>query len=398
MLGPMQQENNFSRKYYYLYLIGFLGLLSAFGPFITDMYLPTLPAMVDVFKTSATKVQIGLTTSLIGLALGQLIFGSLSDKYGRKPIIIGSLVLFSISSVASIYSPGIDFFNFCRFFQGLGGAGGVVISRSVATDCFTGRELTKTMAIIASINSVAPVVAPVTGGLVAESLGWQGIFWILFAIGIFILCFSYPYAESLPLENRQKGKITSLFKNFGELFKIKKYVLLVIIYVISYIILFAYISSSSFIVENYFGLSEVWFSLIFAMNAIAMGIGSGIVMKFQNLSKAIFTGCLGLLTVSIAQLIFHYLFDNLFIYESITLIMCFFLGLVFTSAATMAMDAGRVYTGSASAILGSLAFLFGGLVSPLVSLGNILSTTFIIILSSSALATGISLNFRNEEK
>ena len=129
-----------------------------------------------------------------------------------------------------------------------------------------------------------------------------------------------------------------------------------------------------------------------------MGIGSGIVMKFQNLSKAIFTGCLGLLTVSIAQLIFHYLFDNLFIYESITLIMCFFLGLVFTSAATMAMDAGRVYTGSASAILGSLAFLFGGLVSPLVSLGNILSTTFIIILSSSALATGISLNFRNEEK
>lgn len=378
--------NNFSKRYY-LFLIVFLGLLSAFGPFITDMYLPTLPAMADVFKTTPTKVQVGLTTSLIGLAVGQLFFGPLSDKYGRKPIIIGSLILFSISSVASIYSSNIDFFNVCRFFQGLGGAGGVVISRSVATDCYTGSELTKTMAIIAGINSVAPVVAPVTGGLVAESIGWQGIFWILFGIGIFLLFFTYPFVESLSYENRHKGKLLSLFQTFPSLFKIKLFVFLVFVYIFTYGTLFAYISSSSFIVQSYYGLSELWFSLIFAINAVAMGLGSGIVMKFKDLSKVILIGCGCMLIISFLQLIFYFIFDNLFIYEGLTLIMAFLLGFIFTSTATLAMDTGRIHTGSASAILGTSGFLFGGIVSPLVGLGNIMTTTFLIILICSLFAT-----------
>lgn len=354
------------------------------------MYLPTLPAMADIFKTTPTKVQVGLTTSLIGLAVGQLFFGPLSDKYGRKPIIIGSLALFSVSSVASIYSPTIDFFNVCRFLQGLGGAGGVVISRSVATDCYTGRELTKTMAIIASINSIAPVVAPVTGGLVAESIGWQGIFWVLFGIGVFLLCLAYPFQESLPLENRHKGKVISIFKTFPSLFKIKQFVLLVVVYVFIYGILFAYISSSSFIVQSYYGLSELWFSLIFAINAIAMGFGSGIVMKFKNLSKAILIGCSCILLSSILQLILYFLFDNLFIYEGITMAMAFLLGFIFTSVATFAMDTGRSHTGSASAILGTSGYLFGGIVSPLVGLGNIMTSTFIIFLICSFLATAVA--------
>lgn len=387
--------NNFSKSYY-LFLIVFLGLLSAFGPFITDMYLPTLPAMADIFNTTPTKVQVGLTTSLIGLAVGQLFFGPLSDKYGRKPIIIGSLVLFSISSVASIYSPNIDFFNVCRFFQGLGGAGGVVISRSVATDCYTGRELTKTMAIIAGINSIAPVVAPVTGGLLAESIGWKGIFWVLFGIGIFLLAFTYPFVESLTSEKRHKGKILSLFKTIPSLFKIRLFVYLVIVYIFTYGSLFGYISSSSFIVQNYYGLSELWFSLVFAINAIAMGIGSGIVMKFKNLSKIILVGCVGILMVSLLQLIFYYLFDNFFVYEGMTLLLAFWLGFIFTSTATLAMDTGRIHTGSASAILGTSGFLFGGIVSPLVGFGNILTTTFIIILICSALSVvGAILSFYN---
>lgn len=382
----MLREKTFSLKYY-LFLIVFLGLLSAFGPFITDMYLPTLPAMADIFKTTPSKVQVGLTTSLIGLAVGQVFFGPLSDKYGRKPIIIGSLVLFSLSTVASIYSSSIDFFNTCRFLQGLGGAGGVVISRSVATDCYSGRELTKTMAIIAGINSIAPVVAPVTGGLVAEAIGWQGIFWVLFGLGVFLLALTYPFEESLQPENRHRGKVTSLFKTFPLLFKMKKFSLLVIVYIFTYGILFAYISSSSFIVQSYYGLSELWFSLIFGINAIAMGLGSTIVLKFKNLSNAIMIGCIGILVISILQLIFYFLFDKLLIYEGLTLVMALWLGFIFTSTATMAMETGRAHTGSASAILGTSGYLFGGIVSPLVGLGNIMTTTFIIILVCSLLAS-----------
>ncbi len=153
---------NFSKKYY-LFLIIFLGILSAFGPLVTDMYLPTLPSMAEVFNTTPSLVQMGLAASMIGLAVGQIFFGPLSDKFGRRAILLSAMVLFAVSTVASIYSPTIEFFNICRFLQGLGGSGGLVLSRSVATDCYSGRELAKTLAIIGAVNGIAPVTAPVIG-------------------------------------------------------------------------------------------------------------------------------------------------------------------------------------------------------------------------------------------
>ena len=147
-------------------------MLSAFGPFVTDMYLPTLPSMADVFHTTASQVQMGLATSMLGLALGQIFFGPMSDKYWRKPILVASMILFASATMVSIFSPSIEFFNVCRFLQGLGGSGGLVLSRSVATDCCSGRELAKMLAIIGAVNGIAPVTAPVVGGLVSETVGW----------------------------------------------------------------------------------------------------------------------------------------------------------------------------------------------------------------------------------
>lgn len=183
----MDSESNQIGKRYFLFLIIFLGALSAFGPFITDFYLPTLPSMTSVFNTSESMVQLGLTTSLVGIAIGQVFFGPISDKYGRKHIMIMSLILFVAATLGCIWSPTIEVFNVFRFLQGLGGSGSIVMSRSVATDCYRGRELAKILAIVGAINGVAPVVAPVTGGLVSRSIGWQGIFWILFAIGVVLL-------------------------------------------------------------------------------------------------------------------------------------------------------------------------------------------------------------------
>lgn len=372
---------------YYLFLMVFLGMLSAFGPFITDMYLPTLPAMADIFHTTPSNVQIGLTTSLIGLALGQIILGPLSDKYGRKPVVAGSLLLFSLSAVGSVYSSSIEFFNVCRFFQGLGGAGGVVASRSVATDCYSGRELTKTMAIIAGINSVAPVVAPVAGGFIAAVSGWQGIFWALFVIGIVLMVMTAPFRESLRAEERNKGKLLSLFKSFPALLKIKEFNFLVVVFIFTYGVLFAYISSSSFIIQNYYNLSELWFSMIFGINAIAMGVGSAMVLKFNNLYIASLVGCIGVFFLAGMQLVLYFIFDNFFIYESLTLVMSLLLGIIFTSVSTCGMESGRKHIGTASAVLGASGFLFGGIVSPLVGLGNIMVTTFIIMLICGGLAT-----------
>ncbi|MDE6143393.1 MAG: MFS transporter, partial [Muribaculaceae bacterium] len=190
-------EQSFGKKYLvYLYL--FLGALAAFPPLVTDMYLPALPMMKMEFRATTSAVQMSLAACILGLAAGQLVFGPFSDKWGRKPLLKSALLLFIIATVASIFSTSIEALNVFRFFQGLGGAGGVVLSRSVATDCYSGRELAKTLAVIGAINGIAPVTAPVIGGLFSESIGWKGIFCILLAIGVLLYAVSVPFRESHP--------------------------------------------------------------------------------------------------------------------------------------------------------------------------------------------------------
>ena len=152
-----------------VFLLILLGMLSAFGPFVTDMYLPSLPAMADYFSASLPMVQMGLTTSMIGLALGQIFFGPLSDKYGRRPLLLVSMLLFIVSTLFCLFAPDIYSFVTLRLIQGIAGAGGIVISRSVAIDKFSGKELAKMLAVIGAINGVAPVAAPVIGCLLYTS-------------------------------------------------------------------------------------------------------------------------------------------------------------------------------------------------------------------------------------
>lgn len=206
------------------FILVFLGMLTAFGPFVTDMYLPTLPAMSDFFNTTSSMVQLGLTTSMVGLAVGQLFFGPLSDKYGRRSPLIIAMMLFLVSSVGCIYSQTIMQFVGFRLIQGIAGAGGIVISRSIAADKFSGRELGKMLAIIGAINGVAPIAAPMGGGMLADSVGWQGIFWCLFGLGVILLAGSFHLSESLPQENRKAAKWKDVYRSFGTVLRNRQYV------------------------------------------------------------------------------------------------------------------------------------------------------------------------------
>lgn len=374
-----------SRKYYVSFII-FLGMISALGPFVTDMYLPTLPSMAKIFHTTPSLVQMGLAMSMLGLAVGQIFFGPLSDKYGRRAILMAATALFLVSTVAAIYSPTIEFFNYCRFLQGLGGAGGIVLSRSISTDCYSGRELAKTLAIIGAINGIAPVTAPIIGGLVAGAVGWQGIFWILFAVGVVILAMGLGFKESLPREKRHTGSVFSLMYAFPRLLKLRYFRCYVLLYGFTNAVLFAYISSASFIIQNYFGFSEMLFALIFGVNALGIALGSAMSLKFKRLCSAALFGAVGISFIAILQLAGHLLVDEFMIYEPLTFVMLIFAGYIFTSSTTLAMDEGREYIGAASAIFGATGFLFGGIVSPLVGLGNIMTTSLVIIAVCSLLA------------
>lgn len=188
-----------SSQGYFLYLVLFLGLLNGFGPFVIDMYLPALPEMTHVFKTSASVIQLGLTFCMGGLAVGQVLLGPVSDKFGRKAVLLFSLFLYLSATVGCLCSESIWIFTFFRFLEGIGAAGGIVLSRSVATDLYHGRQLAKIIAFISAINGLAPIAAPLSGGLVAQIVGWRGIFLILLSLGICLTLGSLFFFEKVCL-------------------------------------------------------------------------------------------------------------------------------------------------------------------------------------------------------
>ncbi len=239
--------NTRSRKSSSLLVLITLALLSAFGPFITDLYLPALPSLTNYFNTSTANVQLSLSLSMFGLALGQLLIGPLSDKYGRKKPLLICMWVFVVSTIACMFSWDIYSFVFFRLIQGMAGAGGVVLSKSIPTDMFSGKELAKYIAIISAINGIAPVLSPVIGGLLLEFTSWKGVFIVLLGLGIIILLLSYSLKESLPSEKRNNKSAFSTFISLGKVFRNPSYVYNTFTLVMASVVLFSYIAASPFL-------------------------------------------------------------------------------------------------------------------------------------------------------
>lgn len=254
------------------------------------------------------------------------------------------------------------------------------MSRSIATDYYSGRELTKILAIIGAINGIAPVVSPVAGGFVSTFTGWQGIFVVLLCIGVIILLMCMAFRESHPVEKRTSDGLLKTFGSFLQLFRLPYYMIYVLMYAFGCAILFAYISSASFIIQNHYGYSPMVFSICFAINSVFIGIGSGLSVKIKRSQKAAMVGAILLLATCLCQFIVSRVHDTFIIYEAATLLILTGLGYLFTSSTTLAMSEGRAYIGSASAIFGAMGFLFGGIISPIVGIGNILHSTMAAML------------------
>lgn len=368
------------------FLLVLLGLLSAFGPFVTDMYLPGLPSMTVYFDTTASLVQLGITTAMLGLAFGQVIIGPLSDKYGRKLPLMASLWLFILSTIACIFSWNIGAFIFFRFLQGIAGAGGIVISRSVATDCYSGKELAKAFAMISAVNGLAPILAPVGGGIMLKFTNWLGIFAFLLFIGIVLILLCLKLKESLPAEHRITVPAFSSFRNFIPLLGKREFMGYVLIQAFTFGTIFAYISSSPFILQEHYRLSPLAYSLCFAINAVALIIGTASAGRFRNIRKGVVTGVAGSFVLSIFTGVTLWLEMPIIYFEIALFLTLAFGGIVLPTSTALALDTERQNAGTASAIFGAISFLAGGIVSPLVGIGNILHSTAIIMVASSAIA------------
>lgn len=364
-----------------LYTLIVVGIISALGPFVTDFYLPALPALTGYFETVASLVQLTLTFSMVGLAVGQLVIGPLSDKYGRKRPLITSLILFCIATIGCLYAPDIYMFIFFRLWQGLAGAGGVVISKSIATDLYKGRELARFFSMLSSVQGLAPICAPVLGGALLELTDWKGIFWILVLISLSLIAALAFFKESLHEEQRKHGDIFSTFRHYIPALRNARFMRYVLVQAFAMGVMFTYIAASPFIFQEHFNISPLVYSLCFCINAMAIMLGSLTVPLFHDTTKALHIGTTGFGITSFLVAAILFLGTSIWLIEGALFIFMSFLGIILPSSTTLALDLERKNSGNASAILGFLPFLLGGILSPLTGLGNMLCTTGIIIVA-----------------
>ncbi|MCM1450510.1 MAG: multidrug effflux MFS transporter [Clostridiales bacterium] len=365
-------------KRYYWFLVTYLVGLSAMGSFVNDMYSPALPSMCKFFGCTVSLEQMGLTMGMIGLGLGQILLGPISDHYGRKPVLIGSIAMFIIAAIVSIFSPTIHFFNTCRLFQGIGASGGYFLARTIPADVFSGRPLAKLMALVGAINGIAPASAPVIGGVTSDTFGWKGVFVVLFIFAVILLSFSPLLKESLPRSGRTLGKWWHNFSGYRQLLANRPFVIHICFKGVALGILFAYISSSPFIFQTHYGLTQTQYGLLIGFNAIFVATGSMLALKFHPLKKAASAGAMIMAAGVIGEVISLYIVGNIWIHEAFILVMLIGLGLIFTTSNTLAMNEGRQKAGEASALLGVSGYIVGAIVAPLVGLGNILHSTAIV--------------------
>lgn len=364
---------------YYVFIITYLVLLSAFGSFVNDMYIPTLPDMVKAFHCSVPTVQLGLTFGMIGLGFGEMVLGPFSDRWGRKPILMIALGVFAVGAICSVWSKTIHEFIWWRLVQGLGASGGYFLARTIPADMYRGQDLAKVMALVGAINGFAPASAPVIGGFVGKAVGWQGIFWILFGFSLLLLLLAPAFKESLPKERRVSGHFGIAFKNYVYLCRNKNFVVHVLLKGSALGMLFAYVSSAPFIIQTHYGFTQLQFGLFMGFNALFVASGAMIALRFKPLKKgAVFAGRT-LFLISIGQMICLYTVHSVWVYEAWNVLMIFCMGMLFTVANTLAMNEGRQFAGDASALVGFVGYVFGAVASPLVGIGNILHSTGIAL-------------------
>ena len=376
-----------------LFLVLLLGVLSAFGPFVVDLYLPSLPQLADYFNTHASMTQLTLTTAMIGLGVGQLFIGPLSDKYGRKKPLIISLLIYVVSTVLIVFSPNIESMIVLRTLQGLSSAGSLVISRAVATDLYRGREMTRFFGLLMTINGLAPIISPILGSILIEYINWKGVFVFLALLGVVVLLFCFRLRESLLPENRQQGSIFASFAIFGNLLKNRLFMSFVGIQTLLLGAMFAYIAASPFIFQTFYGLNAVAFGVCFGVNGAALVIGSTRGAKLTN-RRVMVLGMVGFSVAAIYTIAMLVIQPHWILVEMGLFTMLMMMGFTFPAISSLAMESERQNAGSASAMLGFAPFFFGGIVSPLVGIGNIFYATALVIFFCGALGLGLYMRIR----
>jgi DHA1 family bicyclomycin/chloramphenicol resistance-like MFS transporter len=350
-----------------------LGTLAAFGPLSIDMYLPGLPAIAREFGTSAAAAQQTLSVFFIGLAAGQLLYGPLSDRLGRRRPVLFGCAIYALAGLACALAASIPSLIVLRLCQALGGCVGIVISRSVVRDLFDQRESARMYSVLTLVMGLAPITAPLIGGQLLGAFGWRSIFVVLGGFGA--LCFAlvlFGLPETLSVERRDRASLGRVVRAYGGMLADGRFMGFALASGLAFASMFAYISGSPYVFIELNGVPPERFGLLFGINATGLiaasqvnrwllGRYSGVRILVATLAV---TACAGLLLVIVAATGlggFPGLLAVLFVCIAS-------LGLVQPNATAAAMAPYGRQAGSASAMLGATQFVFGALAGALVGL------------------------------
>ena len=346
-------------------LIVTLSMLSAFAPLSVDMYLPSLPTLAKVYDVNEATIQLTLSSFLLGFASAQLIHGPLSDRLGRKPVILIGIIIYITATVGIIFSKKIEILIIFRFFQAFGGSAGPVIARAIVRDTFSKNKSSQILSILFLVMSMAPLLAPFIGGQILYYFSWKHIFWLLIIFSIFCFIATINLKESLPKSSRAKINLSTIIKNYRELLLNKIFMGYAFCMSFAFAGMFAYISGSPFFIIDYYKFSPQVFGGFFFVNVLFLIIGSAI--------NALYVKKIGsdkmLLIGSIVSAIFGVLIlINILIFPDINFIILIFITLFMPSvtitganATASALNLFPKNIGSAAAALGAIQFTVGGI-------------------------------------
>jgi DHA1 family bicyclomycin/chloramphenicol resistance-like MFS transporter len=355
-----------------------LGGLTATPPLAMDMYLPSLPEVTKSLHAPAATVQLTLTACLLGMALGQLVAGPMSDRWGRRRPLLTGLVAYVVSTVLCAFAPTVETLVAFRLAQGLAGAAGIVIARAVVRDLYDGVAMARFFSTLMLIGGVAPIVAPVIGGQILRVTDWRGVFVVLTVVGIALTALVWAkLPETLAVRERHGGGVGETLRTMRRLLADLPFTGFMLAGGFAFAALFAYVSASPFVIQEIYGASPQTFSLLFGLNSVglvavgqingkvlvgrvrldrALGVGLVVVIAAATALLLMSTGALG--TVGLVPVA-----AALFVLMSA-------MGVALPNAQALALMRTRHAAGSASALLGTSSFLIGAVASPLVGIAG----------------------------
>lgn len=356
-----------------LRLVLILGLLSAIGPFAIDMYLPALPQIGASLNAPVGAVQASLTAFFLALGVGQPLFGSLSDMWGRKKPLYLGLAVFVLASIGWALAQDIQTLVALRFVQGLGAAAGMAIPRAVVRDLHTGHEAARMMSLLMLVFSVSPILAPLAGSGVIALGGWRLVFWaVTLAALLGLAAMARGLPETRDAAARLQSSLGDALKAYARLLRDRHYLGLVFIGATALAGFFVYLAGSPFVLINHYGLSTTQYSLAFAMNAVAF-IGSaqftGPLGKRFGLVPVVKIAATGS-GIVMAGLLAYYLLggDALAVLLALYFLCSALMGLVIPTTSVLALEEHGEIAGTASALLGTLQMLSGALAMQVVGI------------------------------